>query len=264
MKNLSLKKRKDTEETGQTAEGMKSKKLKLQKSKVKGKKSAIPKKKKQSFDMKKFWADVNSLNAQNYGSAPAIVKAFVLAFIVLVIFALAWVVLVSKKLDEIKSAEAHQESLLTQYAEKESKARHLETYQKQVEQMRADFAELLNQLPKDTRVPELVNGINMAGRGSGVRFQDISVSPEIEQEFFIEQPIQIIGLGDYHQFGSFVSDIAALPRIITMHDFEIKNPQPSLDKTPELQLVLQTKTYRAKDVDLEAVTAAESAPAEGQ
>jgi len=92
------------------------------------------------------------------------------------------------------------------------------------------------------------------GSGSGVRFQDISVQAEVEQEFFIEQPIQIIGLGDYHQFGSFVSGIAALPRIITMHDFEIKNPQPSLDRMPELQLVLQTKTYRSKGVDLNATT----------
>ena len=143
------------------------------------------------------------------------------------------------------------------YREKESKARHLQTYEEQVEQMKIDFADLLAQLPTDTRVPELVDGINMVGSGSGVRFQDISVQGEVEQEFFIEQPIQIIGLGDYHQFGSFVSGIAALPRIITMHDFEIKNPQPSLDRMPELQLVLQTKTYRSKGVDVNATTEGE-------
>lgn len=154
--------------------------------------------------------------------------------------------------------------LLESYKEKESKARHLQAYEAQVAQMETDFADLLAQLPIDTRVPELVDGINMVGSGSGVRFQDISVQPEVEQEFFIEQPIQIIGLGDYHQFGSFVSGIAALPRIITMHDFEIKNPQPSLDRMPELQLVLQTKTYRAKDdVDLNA-TAEEVKSTEGE
>lgn len=218
----------------------------------KAKKANVAKKKKQSFDFKKFWAEVNSLNGQNYGSAPLAVKAFVLAMIVAFLLALAWFLLISKKLDEIKAAEAQQEVLLTSYKEKESKARNLEVYRQQVEQMRVEFKELLNQLPKDTRVPELIDGLNMVGSSSGVRFQDISVEPEVEQELFIEQSIQVIGLGNYHQFGNFVSGIAALPRIITMHNFEVKNPEPSLDKMPELQLVLQTKTYRAKEVDVNA------------
>ena len=87
----------------------------------------------------------------------------------------------------------------------------------------------------------------MTGVGSNIRFQDISVEPEIENEFFIEQPIRIAALGEYHQFGSFISGLAALPRIITMHDFEVSNPQPTLDVLPELNLVLQTKTYRSKE-----------------
>lgn len=195
---------------------------------------------------------MNSLNGQNYGSAPLPVKIFLLTLLFAAILLAAWFALLKPKLDEIKSAEAQQVTLLTQYKEKESKARHLQEYTQQVEKMKVDFAELLNQLPKDTRVPELVDGINMVGSGSGIKFQDISVQPEVEQQFFIEQPIQIIGLGNYHQFGSFVSGVAALPRIITMHDFEVKNPQPSLDRTPELQLVINTKTYRAKEVDLNA------------
>ena len=113
--------------------------------------------------------------------------------------------------------------------------------------MEAEFNTLLDQLPKDTRVSELVEGINMTGVGSNIRFQDISVEPEIENEFFIEQPIRIAALGEYHQFGSFISGLAALPRIITMHDFEVSNPQPTLDVLPELNLVLQTKTYRSKE-----------------
>lgn len=219
--------------------------------KAKSKKN-LSAKKKEAFNFKKFMAEVNSLNGQNYGSAPIAVKVFVLTMLFVFILALAWFLLISKKLDEIKAAESQQTALLEQYKQQESKARHLEAYEQQVAQMRTDFTELLNQLPKDTRVPELVDGINMVGSSSGVKFQDISVEPEVEQEFFIEQPIQIIALGNYHQFGSFVSGIAALPRIITMHDFEVKNPQPSLDRMPELQLVLQTKTYRAKQVDLSA------------
>lgn len=217
------------------------------------------KKKKQSFDFKKFQAEINSLNGQNYGSAPLAVKAFILIAIFALILLMSWFLIISKKIDEIKSAEAYQVTLLDTYKEKQSKARHLAEYEKQVEQMKVDFAELLNQLPKDTRVPELVDGINMQGVRSGIRFQDLSVQPEVAQEFFIEQPIQIIGVGDYHQFGNFISGIAQLPRIITMHDFEIKNPKPSLDVMPELQLVLQTKTYRAKQVDLDAATSTDQA-----
>lgn len=223
------------------------------KAKSKAKKVA-PKNKKPAFDFKKFMAEVNSLNGQNYGSAPVPVKIFILVAIVAFILALAWFLLISKKIDEIKAAEAQQTVLLEKYKEKESKARHLQAYEEQVAQMQVEFEKLLNQLPKDTRIPELVDDINMVGSGSGVRFQNISTQAEITHEFFIEQPIQIIGLGDYHQFGSFVSGVAALPRIITMHDFEIKNPQPSLDRMPELQLVIQAKTYRAKSSEEMAAT----------
>lgn len=260
---LSLKKPKKTEEDVQHNEGEQAPKAKPSLSglltkasrprvKTKKGKKLAPKKKKQSFNFKKFWAEVNSLNGQNYGSAPLPVKIFLLLMLLTFVLVAAWFGVLSGKLDEIKSAEAQQVALLETYKQKESKARHLQAYTEQVEKMKVDFAELLNQLPKDTRVPELVDGINMVGSGSGIVFQDISVEPEVEQEFFIEQPIQIIALGNYHQFGSFVSGIAALPRIITMHDFEVKNPQPSLDRMPEVQLVLKTKTYRAKEVDLNA------------
>ena len=132
----------------------------------------------------------------------------------------------------------------------------------QVAQMEVDFVALLSQLPQDTQVPKLIEGINAVGRGSGIRFQDISVDPEVEQEFFIEQPISIKAIGNYHQFGNFVTGIARLPRIITMHDFEVVNPQPSLEVTPQLQLMLQTKTYRSKAITEEDLAPEESSPTE--
>ncbi|MDO4251569.1 MAG: type 4a pilus biogenesis protein PilO, partial [Moraxella sp.] len=95
-----------------------------------------------------------------------------------------------------------------------------------------------------------------------IRFQDISVEAEVEQEFFIEQPIKITSVGEYHQFGDFLTGISTLPRIITMHDFEIKNQKPSLDVMPELQLVLNTKTYRSKEIKQEDVTQAQGANAD--
>lgn len=164
------------------------------------------------------------------------------------IAALSWALPISGKLDEIKAAENEQQVLLESYRKKESRARHLEAYKAQVEQMDIEFNTLLDQLPKETRVSELVEGINMTGVGSNIRFQDISVEAEVENEFFIEQPIRIAAIGEYHQFGSFISGLAALPRIITMHDFEVSNPKPTLETLPELNLVLRTKTYRSKEI----------------
>ncbi len=209
---------------------------------------------KKSFDFNEFRRSFESLDTENYGSWPMPVKVTVLGFIVAFIAALSWALPISSKIDAITAAESEQETLLTSYREKESRARHLDAYTAQVTQMETEFNTLLDQLPKDTRVSELVEGINMTGVGSNIRFQDISVEPEVENEFFIEQPIRIAALGEYHQFGSFISGIAALPRIITMHDFEVSNPQPTLDTLPELNIVLQTKTYRSKEVTNETAT----------
>lgn len=233
---------------------------------LKKKKTAVRTKK--SFDFNEFRRSFESLDSENYGSWPLPVKVTVLGFIVALIAAVSWALPISSKIDEITAAESEQQTLLTSYREKESRARHLTAYKTQVLQMEAEFTTLLDQLPKDTRVSELLEGINMTGVGSNIRFQDISVEPEIENEFFIEQPIRIAALGDYHQFGSFISGLAALPRIFTMHDFEVVNPQPTLDAIPELNLVLQTKTYRSKEttaedkaVDAAAPPAADATPA---
>lgn len=220
--------------------------------------------KRQSMDLKTFWRSLQNLDMQNYGSWPLAVKAFVVLLILLFVAALAYALPISKKLDEIKAAEVEQQVLLDAYRVKESKARHLESYIAQVAQMEVEFNQLLDQLPKDTRVSELVEGINMTGIGSGIRFQDISIESEVEQELFIEQPIRIAAVGDYHQFGSFISGLAALPRIITLHDFEATNSKPSLETLPELTLVLNTKTYRSKDVTDQSTQTSDDTTAQGE
>ncbi len=237
------------------------KKLLLKKQKPIGAKPVRP-----AFSFADFRRSFQSLDSENYGSWPLAVKITVLLFIVAFIAALAWALPISNKIDEIAASESEQQILLDDYRKKESRARHLQAYKIQVAQMEIEFKTLLDQLPKETRVSELVEGINMTGVGSNIRFQDISVEPEIENEFFIEQPIRIAALGEYHQFGSFLSGLAALPRIITMHDFEVSNPQPTLEAIPELNLVLQTKTYRSKEIvekDPADATTPEAVVAEG-
>lgn len=199
-----------------------------------------------SFDFKEFSNSFKSLDSKNPGVWPLPVKITLLLFMMGVIGALAYALPISQKIDEIHAAEGEEKTLLEQYKVKESKARHLKEYQDQIAQMTQDFTVLLNQLPKDTRIPDLVDGINTVGTLSHIRFSDIAVEPEVTQEFFIEQPLRITAVGDYHQFGAFVSGLAKLDRIITMHDFEVNNSKPTLDQMPDLNLTLRAKTYRAK------------------
>lgn len=214
--------------------------------------------KKQAMTFAEFQSSFQSLDSNNFGSWPAVVKITIIIGIISVIALLTYFIPVKKKLDEIKAAESEKQSLLQTYKEKESKARHLDEYKNQIAQMEVEFNSLLDQLPKETRVPELVRGINMTGVGSNIRFKRITVEQEVEQEFFIEQPIKIEASGDYHQFGSFVSGLAALPRIITMHNFEVKNLQKgsnsgmNLENVTTLNLILDTKTYRSKTINEQA------------
>ena len=107
--------------------------------------------------------------------------------------------------------------------------------------MEASFAELLRQLPSETEVPGLVDDITDTGLGSGLEFSNIALSEEVTQEIYIELPINIDVEGSYHDFGTFVSGVASLGRIVTLHDFSIVREEGAL-----LSMRIMAKTYRYK------------------
>lgn len=200
-----------------------------------------------SFDIEAFKRSFNSLDPQNMGTWPVIVKLTIAVFIAGLIGLLAYMLPIRSKISDIQASEKKEVTLLEQYREKESKARNLAAYKQQILQMESTFAQLLDQLPKETRIPDLVEDINMKGVGSGVEFRDISVDSEITRELFIEQPIKIEAKGDYHEFGHFISGVAGLSRIITLHNFSIENKNGNnFNEIPDLELKLDAKTYRAK------------------
>jgi type IV pilus assembly protein PilO len=205
--------------------------------------------KKKPFNFQEFINSFNSLDPQNMGSWPSSVKITIYIFVLLLTLALAYFVLIRPLINDIDNARAQEESLLNEYREKDSKLRNLQLYQRQIEDMERTFGELLQQLPKETEIPGLVEDINFTGVSSGLRFNTISVQPEVKQEFFIELPISIVAQGDYHAFGSFVSGLAALPRIVTLHDFVIETVPESETKSevPVLKMTVQAKTYRYSD-----------------
>ncbi|RMS17183.1 Type 4 fimbrial bioproteinsis protein PilO [Pseudomonas coronafaciens pv. garcae] len=103
-------------------------------------------------------------------------------------------------------------------------------------------------MPSDTEVPGLLEDITRTGLGSGLEFEEIKLLPEAVQQFYIELPIQITVVGGYHDLATFVSGVASLPRIVTLHDFEIKPVDP---KVPgKLRMSILAKTYRYNDEGL--------------
>ncbi|NLZ87404.1 MAG: type 4a pilus biogenesis protein PilO, partial [Gammaproteobacteria bacterium] len=173
---------------------------------------AVPKNK---MTVEKFFQQFNTLDPNNYGSWPLSVKISCWIFIVILVFMLIYFALTRSTIESISQASAQEQNLLNEFREKESKLRNLQQYQIQLQEMEARFNQQLEQLPKETEIPGLVEDINLSGVNSGLKFKNIRLEPEIKQEFFIEQPIAIEATGDYHAFGSFVSSIAGLSRIVT-------------------------------------------------
>ena len=202
--------------------------------------------KKSKMSVEKFFQQFNTLDMNNFGSWPLSVKITCWLFVFFVVCAIGYFLAIKPKLDSIDAARAQEQNLLNEFKEKDSKLRNLQQYQAQLQQMEANFTQQLEQLPKETEIPSLVEDINVTGVSSGLKFKNIRLENEVRQEFFIEQPISIEATGDYHSFGSFVSSIAALPRIVTLHDFEIIGTANTDKKTdiPVISYKLNAKTYR--------------------
>jgi len=212
-------------------------------------KENIASKSKVKFSLEDFNNSFKSLDPQNMGNWPVPVKITIYIFVFVMVLVLAYFVLIASVREQIASAEAQEQSLLSDYRDKDSKLRNLQQYQKQIEQMESTFGQLLQQLPKVTEIPGLVEDINYTGVGSGLQFDKIDVNKEVTKDFFVELPIQIKGRGDYHAFGAFTSALAALPRIVTVDDFTIE-PLPntkSKSEIPVLGLTVSAKTYRYND-----------------
>ncbi|WP_163121586.1 type IV pilus inner membrane component PilO [Acinetobacter portensis] len=202
--------------------------------------------KKKKFNLDKFLQQWNTLDANNFGSWPLSVKVTVWIFILIGMIFLGYMLLLKPKMDEISDANAQEQNLLNEFKAKDSTLRNLQAYQRQLQEMEANFNQQLEQLPKETEIPGLVEDMNVTGVNSGLKFRNIRLEPEVQQEFFIEQPISIEAVGDYHSFGAFVSSIAALPRIVTLHDFTL-TAGPNTEKRtdiPQITYTVKAKTYR--------------------
>jgi len=189
--------------------------------------------------------DLNNLDLNNVGSWPSAVKVMAAVIIFIVVMALGYSFHLKDLQVQLESQQAQELTLKEQFSNKAFQAANLEAYKEQMQEMEVSFGALLKQLPSDTEVPGLLEDVTRTGLGSGLEFEEIKLLPEVAQQFYIELPIQISVVGDYHDLATFVSGVASLPRIVTLHDFElVMSDTESLSK---LRMNILAKTYRYND-----------------
>lgn len=203
---------------------------------------ALPAKKKFSFE--RYVQQLQQMDMNNIGSWPLSVKCTLYVFILVLIGVAGYLVVIRDVHTKISDAEAQQQNLLNEFRDKDSKLRNLQQYEAQVRLMEAQFELQLEQLPKETEIAGLVEDISTAASSSGLELKNIKLVQELKQEVFIEQPIDIIVVGNYHSMGSLVSAIATLPRIVTLHDFSLKSEVVKGSEMPKQSMSLKAKTYR--------------------
>ena len=185
--------------------------------------------------------DFADLDIQQIGVWPGSLKTILLVLVLILILALGYFFKIKEMSQQHSVAAKKELKLLEQYESKAFQAANLDAYRQQMIELDETFGALLKQLPKDTEVPGLLEDITEVAYGSGLSMKSISLQPERASEFYIELPIKIDVTGDYHDFGSFVSGVAALPRIVTLHDYSITQTNGAL-----LNLVIEAKTYHYK------------------
>lgn len=185
--------------------------------------------------------DVNELDFNNAGSWPWLIKALMLVIVFALVVGGGYWFFVMEQYSSLESVAAKESELKEQYESKAHKVANLTAYKKQMAEMEESFGALLKQLPTDTEVPGLLEDITNTGLGNGLEFQSIVLKPEVSKEFYIELPIEIKVKGSYHELASFVSGVASLPRIVTLHDFEIS---PMAGGGEVLSMDVKAKTYR--------------------
>ena len=192
--------------------------------------------------------DLADLDLNNLGSWPSAIKVIACFLLLIVVLALGYNFHLKALEADLDQRHAEEETLKQQFSTKAFQAANLEAYKDQMKEMETSFGALLRQLPSDTEVPGLLEDITRTGLGSGLEFEQIKLLPEVTQQFYIELPIQISVLGRYEDLATFASGVASLPRIVTLHDFEIK--PVATDESSVLQMSVLAKTYRYNDKGL--------------
>jgi type IV pilus assembly protein PilO len=188
-------------------------------------------------------SSLNDLDFNESGEWPIGVKVAAVILLCIVVWVGGYYYLVEPKQLELEKLEQKEAELKTVFEIKQAKAVNLEAYREQMKEMKVTFAGMLQQLPRKNEVADLLIDISRTGLVNGLEFELFKPGNERPVDFYAELPIQMTVTGTYHQFGAFVSAVAALPRIVTLHDFTLIPKKDS----EEMTMSIQAKTYRYFD-----------------
>ena len=188
--------------------------------------------------------ELDQIDWENPGSWPSILKGLILVLVFIVCLGLGYFFIVKAQTEQYDSMQKQELKLKKEFEEKAFEAANLDALRKQMVEMQETFGALVSQLPSDTEVPGLLEDITAIGMSNGLEFQSIELQSELAQEFYLELPINIVATGTYHDIGAFVSGISGLPRIVTLHNFEIL---PIAKRPGVMEMKILAKTYRYKD-----------------
>jgi type IV pilus assembly protein PilO len=198
-----------------------------------------------------FLEELQSLDFNDIGRWPFMFRGlFVALFFVVAVGAGFYFLVYKEQMPRLERAQQEEQELRSSFEQKQKKAANFDAYKAQLEEIERSFGTMLRQLPGRTEIPNLLVDISQTGLAAGLQEELFQPSDEIQKDFYAEKPIRIRLKGSYHEFGKFVSDIAALPRIVTLHNVEIEPENPS-GPADELVMNVTAKTYRYLDQDEE-------------
>jgi type IV pilus assembly protein PilO len=199
----------------------------------------------------KFFDDLRNLDRNNIGGWPKSVKGFFIALVIIVVVFLGWYFYISDQQETLSSGQQEEVKLKQEFESKQAKVVNLDALKAQLAQMNEMLSQMLRELPSKTEMPALLVNISQTAQAAGIETEVFKPQPEIPKEFYAIQPIALKMQGTYHQFGTFISGVASLPRVVilTMHDVSLKSAQPGggKDAPPpgaELSLEGTVQTYR--------------------
>ena len=186
--------------------------------------------------------DLNNLDLSNIGAWPTGVKIALIAIVCIAVAVAGYFLDIKKQREKLARTEKQEIALKQEFETKQAKAVNLEAYKQQLKEIEESFGAMLRQLPSKTEVEGLLVDISQTGLASGIEFQLFKPQGEKHIEFYAELPISMKMTGNYHEFGNFVSGVASLPRIVTLHDISITGAKDGL-----LTMEVTAKTYRYLD-----------------
>jgi type IV pilus assembly protein PilO len=212
----------------------------------------------------RFFDDLRNLDRHNVGGWPKAIKLFFTIVLFVLVVLGGWYAEISTQQDDLALAESKEENLKVEFSGKQAKSANLEALEQQLTEMQDMLRTLLRQLPSRTEMPELLIDISQTALAAGIETELFQPGPETPKDFYAEKPITLRMVGTYHQFGTFISGVASLPRVVilTLHDVSLSPKNADKNGVSSGQLVLQgtVKTYRYLEDD---EAAAQAAPAQG-